>query len=86
MVIRMSDDYSKLKHSKRRLKSETHAKKQSKIAKIYGIVVDSIHRYAKKHWADCGNSDCSLCGNPRKIWGEKTIQEKRSEQRDRTNG
>jgi len=54
------------------------------IAKAYGVIVDSIHRFAKKHWADCGNSDCSLCGNPRKIWGEKTIQEKRNEQRDRT--
>jgi len=65
----MSDDYSKLRHSKRRLKTQTHAKKQSKIAKAYGVIVDSIHRFAKKHWADCGNSDCIFVWKSKKNLG-----------------
>jgi hypothetical protein len=26
---------------------------------------------------NCGNPNCVMCGNPRKVWGEKTMQEKR---------
>ncbi len=32
------------------------------------------------HVMDCGNSNCVICGNPRKTYKEKTIQEKRLEQ------
>jgi hypothetical protein len=32
---------------------------------------------------NCGNPNCHMCGNPRKIWKEKTIQEKRFEQTEK---
>ena len=28
---------------------------------------------------NCGRPHCMLCTNPRRIWGEKTMQEKRFE-------
>lgn len=30
----------------------------------------------------CGDSNCAMCGNPRKFFGEKTIQERRNLQED----
>jgi uncharacterized protein YdaU (DUF1376 family) len=78
----MSDQEQKEKHSKR-LQKETNAiKRQQKIAKAHGAPEHQYesHRYAKHHAMDCGNPECMLCGNPRKIFKEKTIQEKRLEQ------
>jgi len=34
----------------------------------------------KKHALNCGNPKCLMCGNPRKIFREVTIQEKRFDQ------
>jgi predicted RNA-binding Zn-ribbon protein involved in translation (DUF1610 family) len=70
----------KFKSSKRRHKDRVKTKKQVDIAKSCGIIVDAPHRFAKKHATNCGNSNCVLCGNPRKFFGEKTLQEKRAEQ------
>jgi hypothetical protein len=77
----MSDEYAKLKHSKRIFTKKVSSKKQSNIAKAYGVIVDHVHKYVKRKWANCGNSDCVMCGNPRKFFGEKTMQEKKLEQR-----
>ena len=76
----MSKEEDKFKHSKRLLKDENAIKKQVKIAKEHGMVVDEPHKFAKHHVMDCGNSNCVICGNPRKTYKEKTIQEKRLEQ------
>ena len=75
----MSDDQTKLKTSKRRHKAESAAKRQYKIAKEHGMNPnpDTMHKFAKHHAMDCGNPGCMLCGNPRKIFKEKTMQEKR---------
>jgi hypothetical protein len=73
----MSHDDAKIKHSKRLHDDETHIKKQVKIAKAHGIPVTEPHRLAKHHVMDCGNPKCIMCGNPRKVFGEKTIQEKK---------
>ncbi len=56
---------------------KTAVKKQVRIAKSYGIEVKEPHKFAKHHALDCGQPECILCGNPRKIWKEKTIQEKK---------
>ena len=40
---------------------------------------ESNHRFHKKNALNCGDSKCMMCGNPRKFWGEKTIQEVRFE-------
>ena len=73
----MSHEDAKIKHSKRLHDDETHIKKQVNIAKAHGISVTEPHRLAKHHVMDCGNPKCVMCGNPRKVFGEKTIQEKK---------
>ena len=76
----MSTEEDKLKHSKRIHTNETAIKKQTKIAKANGIDVKEPHKFAKHHAMDCGHPGCIICGNPRKVWKEETIQEKRSKQ------
>lgn len=76
----MSNEEDKYKHSKRLLKDENVIKKQEKIAHEYGHEVKDPHRFVKQHSMNCGNPKCVLCMNPRKSFGEKTIQEQRFEQ------
>ncbi len=76
----MSNEDEKLKHSKRILKTDNAVKKQVKIAKEFGIEVKEPHKFAKVHAMNCGNPNCVMCANPRKVFKEKTIQEKRLEQ------
>jgi len=76
----MSTEYDKIKHSKRIHADETAIKKQVKIAKSHGIEVKEPHKLAKHHALDCGRPGCIMCGNPRKIWKEETIQEKHFKQ------
>jgi hypothetical protein len=73
----MSNEQDKFKHSKRLQKDENTIKKQTKIAKSYGLPLNKSHGFAKRHAMNCGQPKCNMCGNPRKIWGEKTIQEKK---------
>jgi hypothetical protein len=73
----MSHEDAKIKHSKRLHDDETHIKKQVKIAKAYGIPVTEPHKLNKRHVMNCGNPNCVMCANPRKVWKEKTIQEKK---------
>lgn len=78
----MSDPNEKAKNATRRHRDETAVKRQLKIAKAnhYGHnddIVREPHRLVKHHAMDCGNPGCVMCGNPRKTWGEATIQEKR---------
>jgi len=42
--------------------------------------VKEPHKFAKHHAMDCGTPGCMMCGNPRKVWKEETIQEKRFKQ------
>ena len=56
-------------------------KLQKAIAKTHNIPTGPEHRLAKVHATTCGDSNCVMCGNPRKFFKEKTIQEKRAEQR-----
>lgn len=77
----MSNDHDKVKHSRRISKTRDAEIRQVKIARAHGITVKEYHRYAKHHAMNCGRPHCLLCGNPRRIWREKTIQEQRNEQR-----
>ena len=79
----MSTEEDKFKHSKRILKDENAIRKQLKIAKAYNIPVENPHELAKHHAMNCGNPNCVMCANPRKVWKEKTIQEKRFEQTEK---
>ena len=73
----MSKDEDKIKHSKRLLKDENAIKKQVKIAKSHGMPAENAHGFAKHHVMDCGQPGCIVCGNRRKVWGEKTVQEQK---------
>ena len=77
----MSNEFTKEKRSKRLHAEETSIKRQVKIAKAHGLTdkdkaVKQSHRLAKHHAMDCGQPGCALCGNPRKLHKERTIQEK----------
>jgi len=76
----MSHEEEKVKHSKRILKTDNAVKKQVKIAKSAGSDISQPHKFAKHHAMNCGNPKCFMCSNPRKVFKEKTIQEKRLEQ------
>ena len=74
------DEETKIKHSTRLLQKEKYVAKQLKIAKVYNIPVKDKHRLQDHAAVNCGNPDCLLCSNPRKVWGKKTIQEKKFDQ------
>jgi len=73
----VSHEEDKIKNSSRRLKDENAIKKQVKIAKAMGMPVNEPHKLAKHHALDCGNPGCPLCSSPRKLYGERSIQERR---------
>lgn len=81
----MSDEESRIKHSKRILKTENTIKKQTKIAKAHGMEIKEPHKLAKHHALDCGVPNCPMCSSPRKVTGEKTIQEQSFEQTEKWN-
>lgn len=81
-------DPEKRKHQERIGQKQNHIKKQYKIAKRNGThsrYVKQPHRLAKHNAMDCGTPGCYLCGNRRRVWEEKTIQELRFEQTENWN-
>ena len=70
------DEQAKIKHSKRIQQKENHVKRQVKIAKAYKIPVEEPHMLQDHSAVTCGNPTCTLCGNPRKVFKEPTVQEK----------
>lgn len=86
----MSDQEQKDKRSKRLHDEESAIKKQQKIALQHGMdrreVEREPHKFAKHHAMDCGNPECGMCGNPRKIHKDKlTVQEKSFKQTENWN-
>jgi hypothetical protein len=79
----MSKEEDKFKKSKRILKDENAIKRQIKIAKAHGFPTGPEHRLAKVHATTCGDSNCVMCGNPRKFFGELTYQEQKLFQHDK---
>lgn len=75
----MSTEQDKIKKNKRIQKDENAVKKQTKIAKAFGVSVKEPHKFAKHHALDCGNPKCLLCSRE-KIFGEPTMQQKRFDQ------
>ena len=81
----MSNETTKEIRSKRLHAEEVKIQKQVKIAKAHGLsdkdrAIKQPHRLAKHHAMDCGQPGCMLCGNPRKLFKESTIQEKSFDQ------
>lgn len=75
----MSTEQDRFKKSKRLLKDENAIKKQTKIAKEFGLPVKDPHKFAKQHAMDCGNPKCLICSRE-KVFGEPPIQQKRFDQ------
>lgn len=76
----MSDSDTKEKRSKRIHSMESHIKKRLRTRKALYSSTEEIERNPHKLYANiglsCGNSNCVMCGNPRKFWKDETIQEK----------
>ena len=72
------------KRQKRIRQKNNHIKKQVKIAKELGVnfhgTENEPHRLAKVHATNCGDPNCAMCGNPRKFFKEKTLQEKKADE------
>ena len=73
----MSKPADKGKHSKRLYNDAVKIDKQVAIAKAHGLVANKPHAFGKMHATNCGIPNCVMCGNPRKIWCEKTMQERK---------
>lgn len=76
----MSNEHDRLKHSRRLHKDHVAINKQKKIAKSHGFPIGPEHRLSKIHATTCGDPNCAMCGNPRKFFKERTIQERRFDQ------
>lgn len=76
----MSDSDSRILRSRRIHKDETAVQKQVEIAKSHSMRVETPHKFVKKHWANCGKTNCLMCMNPRKAFGEDTFQERKLKQ------
>ena len=76
----MSNQVERFKHSKRLQKKSRAISKQSRIAKAHGFPTGPEHRLSKIHATTCGDSHCAMCGNPRKFFKERTIQERSFDQ------
>lgn len=81
----MSNEDDKLKHGRRIQQKNRHIARQVRIRQAHkfpGIntKIDSPHRYHKTSGVTCGDSNCMMCGNPRKFFDEPTIQERRFDQ------
>lgn len=88
----MSDEKSKLTHSERLHQKATKIKRQLQLAKNYGYhklssamskmpFMTQPHRHHKTKIFNCGDPRCYMCGNPRKFFGEETMQEKKHKQK-----
>jgi hypothetical protein len=73
----MSHADDKVKNSERRQRDVNAINKQLKIARAMGVKVDEPHKLAKHHALDCGNPGCPVCSSPRRLAGERSIQERR---------
>ena len=81
----MSNDISKVKHSKRIQQKKNHILRQFKIAKEYKhtMYLKQPHRLAKHNAMDCGQPGCMLCGNPRRTMKLRSVQELRFDQKEK---
>lgn len=71
----MSDEFVRAKRSSRRKNVWKNIKKQVDIARSYDQEEKNPHKFAKRHSMNCGNPNCLMCGNPRKVWNQKSLKE-----------
>lgn len=68
-----------MSRAERRKNTWKHIQRQKKIYESSGRIVDDPHYFHKKSCWSCG---CAMCGNPRRYFGEKTVQERRVDEDD----
>lgn len=76
--------YDKATRAQRRHRNRTEVRKQVSIFYFYNekaeVLSDKQRGRMVKHKAlNCGRSHCHLCVNPRRIFGEVTVAEKRAD-------
>lgn len=85
----MGNQVARYKHSKRIHRKVAHIERQVGIRKAHSFpnygtpgvsAHESPHRYHKVSGVTCGSSTCAMCGNPRKFFDERTMQEQRQMQ------
>jgi calcineurin-like phosphoesterase family protein len=85
----MGNQVERYKHSRRMHRKLAYIDRQMGIRKvIFGnrdpgntLIKDEVpHRYHKLSGMTCGSSRCIMCGNPRKFFDERTMQEQRAMQ------
>lgn len=81
----MSQPTDKSVRGRRIQQKNRHIARQMVIRKAHAFSgpdnkVDSPHRYHKVTGVTCGDSRCFMCGNPRKFFDERTMQEQREMQ------
>ena len=69
-----------MNRSQRRFNTEKYLQKQFRLAKHYGYKYPS-GKNRKRHFLDCGKSDCPICTSPKR---EKTIQELKADESYKT--
>jgi hypothetical protein len=81
----MSTPEDKDKHGERIQQKDAKLARRMKQAKAYGMnhVLKKPHKYHKMSPMNCGDPNCYMCGNPRKFFKEKTMQERRFEQKEK---
>lgn len=78
----MSDQETKISRSKRFSKSKNRGLKRYKDALIAPLTdgLKYTRRFEDRSYFTCGNSNCIMCGNPRKFFDLKTLKEQSDEQ------
>lgn len=81
----MSHQFDKEKHSERIHQKETKLENKIRLAKELHLehALKNPHKYHKASLFNCGNPHCVMCMNPRKAFDEKTMQERRFDQKER---
>lgn len=80
----MSNEDDRKKHAERVGQKETKLTRKMKLAKAYGHehALKNPHKYHKTSLFNCGNPKCVMCMNPRKAFDEKTMQERKFDQKE----
>lgn len=82
----MKQHPNKSNRQRRFQQKRRHILRQRSIYLAYRMVEDDMipefqfHRYHKRKAMNCGTPRCIFCGNPRYIWNQKTLQERKHEQ------
>lgn len=80
----MANQSQRDKHSERIHQKETKLEKKMRLAKEHNHehALKNPHKYHKTSLFNCGNPKCVMCMNPRKAFDEKTMQERKFEQKE----